>query len=166
MAHLLRGAKRRGEREAAKSSAVRGSETCGDFARRWVADYLRGAAASRRTYRYALKRFQEDFARVQLRDLDRPTAQQWALQQPQSNVRTVRAMFTDTINDGLHPDQICSQTSDWSSRVGRDLMALTEPEVVRLANRALDCLGSFGPSFHAMILFAAYVGSRPGELYA
>ena len=50
-----------------------------------------------------LKQFQEDFARVRLRDLDKPTRAAWALNQPQSNVRTVRAMFTDAINDGLHP---------------------------------------------------------------
>lgn len=155
------------EREAARSSAVRGSETCGDFARRWLTDYLRKAAASRRTYRYALQGFQEDFAQVRLRDLDKPTARQWALKQPQSNVRTVRAMFTDAINDGLHPGPNPFSNLRLEQPRGRkNLTALTEPEVGRLADCALDCLGSFGPTFRAMILFAAYVGLRPGELYA
>ena len=27
-------------------------------------------------------------------------------------------------------------------------------------------LGEFGPTFRAMILFAAYVGLRPGEMFA
>lgn len=95
---------REAERDALRSSVARGSETCGDFARRWLTDCPREAAASRKTYRYAIKGFQEDFARVRLRDLDKPIARQWALTQPQSNVRTVRTMFTDAINDGLHPD--------------------------------------------------------------
>jgi hypothetical protein len=70
---------REAEREALRSSGSRGSETCCDFARRWLTDYPRKAAASRRTYRYALQHFQEDFPRVRLRDLDKPTARQWAL---------------------------------------------------------------------------------------
>lgn len=155
------------EREALRSSGARGSEMCGDFARRWLADYPRKAAASRRTYRYALQRFQEDFARVRLRDLDKPTARQWALKQPQSNVRTVRAMFTDAINDGLHPGPNPFSNLRLEQPRGRqNLTALTESEVVQLADCALDCLGSFGSTFRAMIVFAAYVGLRPGELYA
>jgi integrase len=155
------------EREAERSSAVRGSEMCGDFARRWLADYPRRAAASRKTYHYALQRFEGDFARVHLRDLDKPTARHWALGQPQSNVRVVRAMFTDAINDGLHPGPNPFANLRLEQPRGRkDLTALTEPELARLADCVLDCLGSFGPSFRAMILFAAYVGLRPGELYA
>jgi integrase len=158
---------REAEREALRSSGARGSETCGDFARRWLTDYPREAAASRKTYRYAIKGFQEDFARVRLRDLDKPTARQWALTQPQSNVRTVRTMFTDAINDGLHPGPNPFSNLRLEQPRGRkDLTALTEPEVARLADCALNCLGSFGPTFRAMILFAAYVGLRPGELYA
>jgi integrase len=162
-----RRAAREAERDAARLSAVRGSETCGDFAQRWLADYPREAAASRQTYRYALQRFQEDFARVQLRDLDKPTARHWALRQPQSNVRVVRAMFTDAINDGLHPGPNPFANLRLEQPRGRkDLIALTEPELARLADCALECLGPFGPTFRAMILFAAYVGLRPGELYA
>jgi integrase len=155
------------EREVLRSSSARGSETCGEFARRWLTDYPREAAASRQTYRYALKQFQKDFARVRLRDLDKPTARVWALNQPRSNVRTVRAMFTDAINDGLHPGPNPFSNLRLEQPRGRqNLTALTEPEVVRLADHALDCLGSFGPTFRAMVLFAAYVGLRPGELYA
>jgi integrase len=38
--------------------------------------------------------------------------------------------------------------------------------VAQLADHALDCHGDFGPTFRAMVLFAAYVGLRPGELFA
>jgi integrase len=158
---------REAERDALRSSGARGSETCGDFARRWLTDYPREAAASRRTYGYALQRFQEDFARVRLRDLDKPTARQWVLKQPQSNVRTVRAMFTDAINDGLHPGpNPFSNLRLEQSRGRKDLTALTESEVVHLADCALESLGQFGSIFRVMIVFAAYVGLRPGELFA
>lgn len=155
------------EREALRSLPARDSETCGDFARRWLTDYPRKAAASRRTYGYAIQQFQEDFARVRLRDLDKPTARQWALKQPQSNVRTVRTMFTDAINDGLHPGpNPFSNLRQEQSRGRKDLIALTESELVRLADFAPEVLGQFGSIFRAMIVFVAYVGLRPGELFA
>jgi integrase len=155
------------EVEAMRSSSVQGSETCSDFAARWLADYPRNARATRRTYRYALRQFQEDFARVRLRDLDKPTARRWALGQPRANVLVARTMFTDAINDGLHPGPNPFGNLRLEQPRGRkDLIALKEDELSRLADCALDCLGAFGPTFRAMILFAAYVGLRPGELYA
>lgn len=48
---------REAEREALRSSGARGSETCGHFARWWLTDYPREAAASRKTYRYAIQGF-------------------------------------------------------------------------------------------------------------
>lgn len=155
------------EREALSKSSVRGFETCGEFARRWLTDYPRAAAATRKTYRYALHRFREDFAGVPLRDLDKPTARRWALGQPRSNVLVARTMFTDAINDGLHPGPNPFSNLRLEQPRGRkDLIALREAELYRLADGVLDCLGSFGLTFRAMILFAAYVGLRPGELYA
>jgi integrase len=53
------------------------------------------------------------------------------------------------------------------SRGRRDLPALTEPEVQHLAQHARDVWGDYGTRVIApMILFAAYTGIRPGELYA
>jgi len=45
-------------------------------------------------------------------------------------------------------------------------VALNEPEVSRLADVALEVHGDYGSTFRAMILVAAYVGVRPGELFA
>jgi integrase len=133
----------------------------------WLKNYPRKAAATKQTYRYALQSFKADFARTRLRDLDKPTARAWALHAPQSNVRVVRAMFSDAINDGLHPGpNPFANLRLEQPRGRRDLTALTEPELHELANCALECHGAFGPTFRAMILFAGYVGLRPGELYA
>src|SRR3954452_23735713 len=69
---------REAERQAATGSGVFGAESCAAFAERWLRDYPRAAAASRRTYGYALKAFIEDFGRTRLRDVDKPSARAWA----------------------------------------------------------------------------------------
>ncbi len=48
----------------------------------------------------------------------------------------------------------------------KDLTALVESELHELASVAVAVHGDYGPAFRAMILFAAYVGLRPGELFA
>jgi integrase len=158
---------REAERLAAASPAARGNDSCAAVAERWLTDNARPAPASQRTYRYALQGFSRDFARVRLRDVDKLTARAWARTQAQSNVRVVRALFTDAINDGLHPGPNPFGNVRLEQPRGRkDLVALTAAQVTDLADAALGCHGDFGPTFRAMILFAAYVGLRPGELYA
>ena len=56
----------------------------------------------------------------------------------------------------------CAWTNDAG---GADLEALSEPEVLGLANVSLDLFGAYGPTFRACVLFAAYVGLRPGEMF-
>jgi integrase len=75
--------------------------------------------------------------------------------------------FSDAINDGLHPGPNPFAGLRLEQPRGRkDLDALTEVEVHRLADCAFAVHGSYGQTFRAMILFAAYVGLRPGELFA
>ena len=158
---------RRAELEATHRPAHSRTEDCASFAIRWVDDYARPAAATVRTNRYAVKKFADDFGGTPLADMDRPTARAWAKRTPQSNVRVVRAMFTDAINDGLHPGPNPFANLRLEQPRGRkDLIALTEPALRDLADSALSVHGAFGPPFRAMILFAAYVGLRPGELFA
>lgn len=155
------------EREASRRRHVGSRMTCGEFAARWLAEYPRKAGATRRSYRYALQAFSREFARVRLAELDRVTARGWALQHPQSNVRVVRTMFNDAINDGLHPGpNPFANLRLEQSRGRKDLIALTVAELDELAETTLRVHGEFGPVFRAMIVFSAYVGLRPGELFA
>jgi hypothetical protein len=96
------GEAREAERAASRRRGI-GRLTCGEFIELWLTDYARAAGATRRTYRYGLAAFGKEFGHVRLSEFDRLTARSWALRAPQSNVRIVRAMFTDAINDGLHP---------------------------------------------------------------
>jgi integrase len=70
-------------------------------------------------------------------------------------------------NDGLHagPNPFSNLRLE-QPRGRKDLVALTEAELLKLGDAALAVHGEYGPTFRAMILFAAYVGLRPGELCA
>ena len=157
-------------REAERAaSRQRGTSrmTCFEFSDLWLTDYARAAGATRRTYRYGVAAFVDEFGHVRLAEFDRLTARGWALRVPQSNVRVVRAMFNDAINDGLHPGpNPFANLRLEQSRGRKDLIAVTEDELADLAQKALDVHGEYGPAFRAVILFAAYVGLRPGELFA
>ena len=157
---------REAERDAGRRRGV-GRLTCGEFARLWLAEYARPAGATRQSYRYGVAAFADEFERVRLADVDRLTARSWALRSPPNNVKVVRSMFSDAINDGLHPGpNPFSNLRLEQSRGRKDLIALTEGELNALAGAALDVHGEFGPTFRAMVVFAAYVGLRPGELCA
>ena len=149
------------EREASRRRVSWTRLTGEELAVLWLSHHPRAAVATQRNYKYALQKFRQDFGRSRLSDLDRVTARAWALAQPQSNVRAVRAMFNDAINDGLHPGPNPFAGLRLEQPRGRkDLIALKEVELQALADKALAVLGDYGPTFRAMILFAGYVGLR------
>ena len=113
----------------------------------WLAEYPRGRRDAE-DVRYALKMFAEEFERVRLSEFDRMTARAWALRHPQSNVRVVRAMFNDAINDGLHPGpNPFANLRLEQSRGRKDLVALTEEELDELAERRCGYTASSGRRF-------------------
>jgi integrase len=86
-----------------------------------------------------------------------------------SNARVVSVMFGDAVRYGDHAGPNPFAGLGKSSRKARrrlDPDWLTEDQVHKLAGLALQTCGAFGSQFRAMILFAAYVGLRPGELFA
>lgn len=143
-------------------------ETCEEFAERWARDYPRPRESTNRHNAERVRAFAKDFKGVKLRDLDRPTARAWALKHP-SNLAAVRAMFGDAARDGLVDINPFAGLRMPGRRGRKDLVALTEQELNALADLALHDdmeLGDFGPQYRAMVLFAGYVGLRPGELFA
>lgn len=160
------GEAREAERAASRRRGV-GRLTCREFSELWLTDYARAAGATRRTYRYGVGAFIKEFSHVRLLEFDRLTARSWALRAPQSNVRVVRAMFNDAINDELHPGpNPFSNLRLEQSRGRKDLIAPTVDDVNELGEKAVEVHGEFGLAFRAVIVFAAYVGLRPGELFA
>ena len=145
-----------------------GRETCDAFAERWMRDYPRPRESTMRTHRERTRRFARDFAGVKLTDVDRPTARAWAREHA-SDAPAVRAMFGDALRDGLITHNPFSELRLPQSRGRKDIVALTEAELIALADVALDPrmgLGEFASEYRALILWGGYVGTRPGETFA
>jgi integrase len=158
----------RAEAEWKLRSRPTGRETCDAFASRWMESYPRPRESTIRTHREHTRQFAKDFRGIKLVDVDRPTARAWAMLH-RSDLPAVRAMFGDALRDGLVDLNPFAALRIPQSRGRKDLIALTEPELVELADVALDPrmeLADYAPQLRAMILFAGYVGCRPGELFA
>lgn len=140
-------------------------ETCESFAGRWVDDYPRPRASTNKTNKYAVTSFAEAFKGVPLREVDRPAARAWALHKGAATVSAVRAMFGDALNDGLIQQNPFTKLGLRQSRGRKDIAVLTAEEVFGLADCALDVHGEYGQEFRSLVVFAAFVGLRPGELY-
>lgn len=156
---------RKAEREALDRHDL-GEETCAQFAERWPRDFPRGRASTVRTYEYDLKPFVAEFGKLKLGEINRRRAREWSLKHRSAHP-TIRAMC----NDALDEDPQLAATNPFAklrlgqSRGRRDLAVLSEEELHDLANAALQVHGPYGPTVRACILFAAYVGCRPAELY-
>ena len=137
-------AARDAERTAASRPRASRVETCDSFAERWVGDFPRAAPATRRTYTYAVKRFAEDFRGVAIGNLDRPAARAWAKATPQSNVRAVRAMFNDAINEGLHPVPTRSRTCASNSPAAAGPDGADRGQLHQLAHAPSTCMTATG----------------------
>jgi integrase len=145
-----------------------GRETCDAFALRWTRDYPRPRASTNVHNAERVKRFGKDFKGVKLSAVDRPAARAWAMKH-RGNLPAVRAMFGDAMRDGLIDANPFAELRLPGSRGRKDLVALTERELVALADVALTDemeLGEYGSEYRSMILFSGYVGLRPGELFA
>jgi integrase len=152
------------EREALAAPKIGRHETCDHFAERWTRDYPRPKDSTNAERDRQIRRFARDFRGVRMADVDRATARAWALEH-RSNVPAVRAMFTDAVRDGIAAHNPFTQLGLRASRGRKDLVALTEAELVELADKALEVHGDYGTTMRAIVLFAGYVGIRPGELF-
>jgi integrase len=152
------------EREALMRVRPANDETVAEFVDRWLRDYKRPRASTNRHYDYMVKPLADEFGSVKMSDISRRRAREWALRH-RGSVPVVRAMFNDALNEE------CVTTNPFANlrldqRHGRrNLIPLTEAEVHELADTSLSLFGAYGPTFRACILFAAYVGLRPAEMF-
>jgi integrase len=145
-----------------------GNETCRQFAARWTTDYPRPRESTNLHNAERVKALVRDLGHMKLAAVDRMTARAWTLEH-RSSLGAVRAMFGDAVRDGLIQANPFAQMRLPGSRGRADIVALTEHEVGLLADVALHPgmeLAGFAREFRAMILFAAYVCLRPGEMFA
>ncbi len=133
------------------------------WGRIWLSDYARPAAATQRTYRYAVEYITARIGALKLSDVGRPEARKMANGWPRNTTRVARTMWAD--------DGIC-EINPWTNlrletlKGRKDLTALTEPEIAKLADLGERLNGDYGLEVRAILLTLAYIGVRPGELCA
>jgi integrase len=140
------------------------ARTIQDWSMVWLRDYQRSAVSTQRTYRYAVERINADAGHLLLTQIDRPTARRLAKDWPRGTTRVARTMFGDAQRDGVIAANPFGNLRLETPKGRKDLDALTEAEIVELADAALASLGAYGAEFRALLLFLGYVGCRPGEL--
>lgn len=140
------------------------SPTIEQWGRIWLSDYARPAPATQRTYRYAVERITADVGARRLTDLGRREARKIAGTWPKSVSRVARTMWADAVRDELCEINPWTNLRLETPRGRKDLTALTEPEIGRLADMACSYHGEYGVEVRAIILTLAYTGVRPGEL--
>jgi integrase len=139
-------------------------ETFEGWARRWLEDYARPGARTRSTYRYAVDRLVAEFGSRPLSSIDRMEARSAAGRLPRQPLKIARAMLNDAIDAGLIRANPFAGLRLEQSRGRKDLEALTEDEVVELADASLAAFDdAFGLVMRAWILVAGFTGIRPGE---
>lgn len=139
--------------------------TVEQFCAQWLRDYARPATSSQRNYGYAIAAFRKDFGKRRLASLERPEAQRWAKAAPYFQYRAIRTMYADALRDGFVIANPFAQLRIPVPEGRKHIDVLTEAEVVKLADTALDVFDQhLAPTIRAMILTAGFVGLRPQEL--
>jgi integrase len=143
--------------------------TCGEFARRWLAqdcprlsgrklkaDYLR-------EMNVRLRGFIEDFDTTPLNGIPRDRAFEWALEN-RSSLQNVATLFAHAYDLGLI-DRNPFEKLGFHKGTRKDKDPPTEIQFEALLS-ACNVLGAYGPTFRAFLTFQAYTGLRPGETFA
>lgn len=139
--------------------------TCDRFADFWLEGYAeRVKQSSYDTAAGALRGFAEDFRGVQIDRIDRIQAERWARKN-----RWRVPMVVTLINAAVEADLLTRNPFAGLSHKGegrRRTAPLTVAELDDLANAALRAHGAYGQRMRSLILFLAYSGMRPGEVFA
>jgi integrase len=142
-------------------------ESVASFAARWPKDYPRPKASTNQHNTERVKKFAAEHGKRRIDSLSVDDARAWVRDHP-TTLPAIRAMFADARRSGLVVTNPFSSLGMEKPRGRRDLRSewLTAEDVDGLAGVAREVHGDYGEMFSAMILFAAYTGLRPGELFA
>lgn len=128
----------------------------------------RPAAGTLKTNEGNLRPFLKDFGGRQIAGgITRREALKWS-KTHRHNAVVVCAMFNDAIDDQVCEMNPFAGRRQEESRERKHIHPLTEEEIERLADIALRHWGGdgYGLVARAWVLFAAWVGSRPGETFS
>jgi len=147
--------------------------TVGEYAAEWL-EHHHGPGTKRpgvETYkinRGNIARLVEEFGE---REMDGGISRREALSWSRRHLRhakSVSAMFNDAVDEEIAKANPFANRKQEQPRERKDIHPLTEAEVERLAEIALNQWGAdgYGLTARAWVLFAAWVGCRPGETFS
>lgn len=155
------------EADAMRRVTAGGTETVSSFQARWTRDYPRPKASTNQHNTERTTRFASQYGRRRLDSITVEEARAWVLKRP-GDLSALRAMFTDARRDGkitINPFSGLGVTRKSKRDVKPDW--LTSTQVHDLAECARQAHGDvYGQVMASIVLFAAYTGVRPGELFA
>jgi integrase len=135
-----------------------------DIEGQWLKLFPRPAESTMLHNRERVKQFVHDFGDRLLSGVSPVEAAEWAIDNPY-RVIVVKAMFNDAIKLQLIEESPFSHV-EGPSKQSRDIIVLTDEELLLLMASASRKLHEYGQKvFQWMILFAAWTGMRPGELF-
>jgi integrase len=159
----------RAEAAAMDQRTATGRETVASFAARWPVEYPRPRASTNVHNAEWVKPFASAYGHRRMDSITVEEARAWALRHP-GQLAALRAMFSDARRSGMVVGNPFLKLGIERSRGRRDLPSewLTADDVERLAQCAREAHGvnGYGETIAGLIVFAAYTGLRPGELYA
>jgi integrase len=136
---------------------------------RWPVDYPRPRASTNTHNAESVKAFAKAYERRRMDSITVEEARAWSLRHP-AQLLALRAMFNDARRSGMVVSNPFRELGIERSRGRRDLASewLTAKDVDRLAQCAREVHGGngYGETVAGLLVFAAYTGLRPGELYA
>jgi integrase len=159
------------KREEFRAGGAPHSYTLAQYADRWL-EYKHGentkrpAPTTHQVNRGNLKRFLAEYGdRRLIGGIKRHEALDWSLRHGIA-AKTVSAMYNDAIDDGLAVENPFRNRRQAQGRGRQDIEPITEAEVSKLGEIALEHWGDYGRICKAWIFFSAWVGSRPSETFA
>jgi integrase len=139
--------------------------TCGEWAERFLARYQRDHKdSSYDTAKSALTAFTKDFGDRPIGDISRLEAMDWA-----ERVAAYRLPVVDTLFSAAVDAEVVERNPFRGlSRRTRGRSGQHPPTLEELDRLFDGCsaLGWYAPQMRALLIFAAYTGMRPGELFA
>jgi integrase len=159
----------RAESAALDQRTATGREMVASFAARWTVDYPRPRASTNMHNAERVWPFGQAHERRRMDSITVEEARAWALRNP-GQLPALRAMFNDARRSGMVVRNPFRELGIERSRGRRDLPSewLTAKDVERLAEcaREVHAANGYGDTLAGLLVFAAYTGLRPGELYA
>jgi integrase len=143
--------------------ARRTQETCASFAERWLEDWPRTAASTRKLYAQAATRFTEQFGATPLGEVERISARSWALGIPRNISKIVGTMYEDARNVGLVEENPFSNLRLPETERTRPVLPPSLDEFRALLGACI-VHGAYAGEFRALIQFTAWTGIRASEV--